>query len=159
MDKTQKVKEMQKPKITATYQVEMSCDSCAERAIKKHTYLLGDDPRREKRSNAFGKDSCVWCSDREAASCGKLECVAHLNQHMKKLGYSQNTTFDRIKPYEHMFWGTETVETALFEAMEELESILCDPEGKACFRGSGGDLEIANGAFKELKNLRDRMHE
>ena len=42
---------------------------------------------------------------------------------------------------------------AIREALAELESVLCDPEGKACIRGSDGDLDMVDAALNKLRAI------
>lgn len=39
------------------------------------------------------------------------------------------------------------------EIVNELEAVLCDPEGKACIQGSESDLKIIDKALARLKEV------
>ena len=45
-----------------------------------------------------------------------------------------------------------TLREAAQQALEALEATLCDPEGRACIRGSDGDLRVIDGALEELRS-------
>lgn len=53
--------------------------------------------------------------------------------------------------------STGRIVQTLDEIVDELEGVLCDPEGNVCIAGSEGDRVVIRGALNKLKGLGGRL--
>jgi L-asparaginase II len=42
---------------------------------------------------------------------------------------------------------------AILDVLNELEAVVCDPEGRVCISGSDGDRDVIQRSLKELYNI------
>ena len=49
------------------------CQECGLPASFRITYLVGENPRGNPASSAYGHDNTSWCSDAESFACKKHE--------------------------------------------------------------------------------------
>ena len=80
---------------TTKKRVRVTCDECGEVAVYRQTYLL-NGARLNHASQAYGKDDCSWCSDKEVNLCAT--CKAPRFE-----GYGECSRFTVGERFKHLF--------------------------------------------------------
>jgi len=117
-----KTKHAPKVEVRIQKKVKRCCEWCDAKATKKLCFLT-PNYRNNPASSAYGRDDCSWCSDYEAYTCDKVECISEAKDH-KPEGFIDAAVFHiTSERFKHMAYAWEEIskpETLVYAAAPDL---------------------------------------